>query len=151
MATTVLLTGGCACGAIRYECPADPLLMWRCHCHACQRATGSAFATPVFVPASELKYTTDEPTYMTTLGGSGNPVHRGFCSACGSPIGGKADIYPDFRAMFAASLDDSSGLAPVAEIWTSSARSWDYLNPDLPAYEAMPSETELQKLMAAWG
>ena len=33
-------TGGCACGAIRYECNAEPMFSWICHCRECQRATG---------------------------------------------------------------------------------------------------------------
>ena len=30
-------SGGCACGAIRYECSAAPLMMLNCHCRDCQR------------------------------------------------------------------------------------------------------------------
>ncbi len=38
-----LCSGGRACGAIRCECPADPVFSWSCHCRNCQRANGSAF------------------------------------------------------------------------------------------------------------
>src|SRR5271169_7134651 len=31
------LSGGCACGAIRYECDADPVIMMNCHCRDCQK------------------------------------------------------------------------------------------------------------------
>ena len=55
-------TGGCMCGAVRYECSAEPIAMGNCHCRDCQRATGSAFAAAVLVPISavnvrgEVKY-----------------------------------------------------------------------------------------------
>ena len=60
---TTRVTGGCMCGAVRYECGADPIAMGNCHCRDCQRATGSAFAAAVLVPTStvnirgEVKYT----------------------------------------------------------------------------------------------
>ena len=43
------LSGGCACGAIRYEWAADPLIMMNCHCRDCQKASGSAYAAIVVV------------------------------------------------------------------------------------------------------
>jgi hypothetical protein len=45
MSTTV--TGGCACGAVRYEYSADPVFMGNCHCRDCQRTTGSAYVAAV--------------------------------------------------------------------------------------------------------
>jgi hypothetical protein len=38
MATS--FSGGCACGALRYECEMDPVFSWNCHCRDCQRASG---------------------------------------------------------------------------------------------------------------
>ncbi|MDB5516133.1 MAG: aldehyde-activating protein [Tardiphaga sp.] len=34
-------TGGCACGAIRYEIPTEPLVMNHCQCRDCQRKSGT--------------------------------------------------------------------------------------------------------------
>ena len=48
-------TGGCMCGAVRYECADDPIAMGNCHCRDCQRATGSAFAAAVLVPVSAVR------------------------------------------------------------------------------------------------
>ena len=127
MPVTVPFTGGCACGAIRYECSTAPLLVWKCHCRTCQQATGGAFNLNVIVPSAALTFTTKEPTYYGAEGGSGHILYRGFCSTCGSPLGGKSDVFPDFRGVSAASLDDPSGLEPVADIWTVSAQPWDHL------------------------
>ncbi len=43
-------TGGCSCGAIRYECTAEPIMMLKCHCRDCQQVTGGGFAAAVLVP-----------------------------------------------------------------------------------------------------
>ena len=34
-------TGGCACGAIRYECSAEPVVSYMCHCRDCQKPSVS--------------------------------------------------------------------------------------------------------------
>ena len=36
-------TGGCLCGAVRYECTADAIFMGNCHCRDCQKASGGAY------------------------------------------------------------------------------------------------------------
>ena len=48
-------SGGCACGAIRYECTAEPVLMFHCHCRDCQRASGGPYSSYVIVPADAFK------------------------------------------------------------------------------------------------
>ena len=42
-----LMTGGCACGAVRYECSQAPMFTWKCHCLECQRSTGTGAAVNV--------------------------------------------------------------------------------------------------------
>ena len=37
-------TGGCQCGALRYEVTQAPQLVYTCHCTDCQRITSSAFS-----------------------------------------------------------------------------------------------------------
>lgn len=46
----VPFSGGCACGAIRYECSGEPLASLNGHCRDCQRASGSAFAAILIAP-----------------------------------------------------------------------------------------------------
>ena len=63
MSISVPFTGGCACGAIRYECSAEPVLSFNCYCRDCQRATGSAHAAVLLVPKDALRLTQGTPTY----------------------------------------------------------------------------------------
>jgi hypothetical protein len=48
------MQGGCACGNVRYQLQLPPLLVHCCHCTACQRQTGSAFATNAIVESSAV-------------------------------------------------------------------------------------------------
>ncbi|WP_431267628.1 GFA family protein [Dankookia sp. P2] len=47
-------SGGCLCGAVRYEITQPPLVTYTCHCTTCQRLTGSAFSSAVLVAAEAL-------------------------------------------------------------------------------------------------
>ncbi len=57
------LTGACQCGAVRYECAAEPLFTGNCHCRDCQRATGGAYVPAFAVPAQALKITGEVKYY----------------------------------------------------------------------------------------
>jgi hypothetical protein len=50
-------TGGCVCGAIRYECSAEPIMMFKCQCRDCQQVTGGGFVAGLLVPASAFRLT----------------------------------------------------------------------------------------------
>ena len=130
-------TGGCACGAVRYECAAEPVMTGNCHCRDCQKATGGAFVPALAVPTAALKIT-GEPKYYDTKGDSGQTVSRGFCPNCGARLFGKPKVMADLTVIFAGSLDDPSWYRPSMDIYTASAQPWDHLNPDLPKFPQMP-------------
>ncbi|MEQ1833217.1 MAG: GFA family protein, partial [Candidatus Eisenbacteria bacterium] len=81
---TDMLRGSCLCGAVRYEIAADPLHMYYCHCATCQKATGTAFATNILVPADGFAVVAGRDR----LGAfeSSPDKRRYFCASCGSPI-----------------------------------------------------------------
>ena len=128
-------SGGCACGAVRYECSAEPLMMGNCHCRDCQQATGGPFVSILAVPKEALNIT-GEVKYHEVTGDSGAPIKRGFCANCGSRLFG----FPSapFVGISAGSLDDPSWYKPAFDIYTSSAQPWDHMNPDLPKFPKMP-------------
>ena len=123
------LSGGCACGAIRYEADADPVLMLNCHCRDCQRASGSAYAAYVMVPKNAVRLR-GEPRYHRLVGDAGMAVERGFCATCGSPVMTRLERLPDLLGLQAGSLDEPAQYQPAMDIFTGSAQPWDYLRPD---------------------
>jgi hypothetical protein len=88
-------TGGCACGAIRYECSAEPIMMFKCHCRDCQQVTGGGFVAGLLVPAPAFRLTKGQLRYHFTPSAAGGKHKRGFCAECGSRItGGQSDERP---------------------------------------------------------
>ncbi len=140
------LNGGCACGSIRYECKSKPMLEYKCHCRACQRASGSGFAALLWVPIDKLDLTADEPRYFSVEADSGRQLKRGFCATCGSNVLLLPDL-PDIIFIVAASLDDPSEFKPQQAIWTSSAQPWDMLDTSLQQFDDQFTPEDLQHLL----
>src|SRR5881394_858584 len=100
---TTPFAGGCACGAIRYESKAEPLLMLHCHCRDCQRSSGGAFSSFVIVPKESFKLSQGSLRFHDSPSDAGGKTHRGFCADCGSPILARNDANPDIVAIRVAS------------------------------------------------
>jgi hypothetical protein len=131
-------TGGCMCGAVRYECSAEPLVTANCHCRDCQRSSGSLFATVLLVPQAAVQVTGDV-RWFDVKADSGNMASRGFCPTCGSPLFGRPSGMPvALLGIRVTSLDNPSLYRPSMDIYTDSAQPWDYMNPDLPKVPKMP-------------
>ncbi len=126
-------SGGCACGAIRYECSAEPLAMLSCHCRDCQRASGGGASSVIAVPATALALR-GEPRWWSVSGEAGHVARRGFCPECGSPVLSASSRMPDVLVVKVASLDDPSWFRPMADIWTSSAQPWEPMDPVVPKF-----------------
>jgi hypothetical protein len=129
--------GGCMCGAVRYECTADPMFMGNCHCRDCQRASGTAYNAAIGVPKSAVKVTGDVK-YYESKADSGSMARRAFCPNCGSRVFSYPPFAPDLMVIMAASLDDPSIFKPGMDIYTSSAQPWDHMDPALPKFPKMP-------------
>ena len=130
-------TGGCQCGAVRYECTADAIFMGNCHCRDCQKASGSGYEAAIGVPAPALKIT-GNVKYHDVKADSGNMVSRGFCPNCGSRLFGKSSGMAQLAVIMAGSLDDPKQFQPGMDVYTSSAQPWDHMNPGLPKFPKMP-------------
>ena len=75
-------SGGCQCGAVRYHATAFLDSSHICHCRMCQKAVGNFFAALIGSPREAFIWTRGEPAVFQ----SSDPVTRGFCRACGTPL-----------------------------------------------------------------
>ena len=131
------LTGGCVCGAVRYESSADPLFAANCHCRDCQRFSGAPFTANLGVPNAALKVTGNLKFYDVKAD-SGSMISRGFCPSCGSRVISRPARNPDMVVISATSLDDPSVFKPAMDIYTASAQPWDQLSPATAKFPRMP-------------
>ena len=123
-------TGGCTCGAIRYEFSGQPAIVFNCHCHACQKATGNAFVSGAVVPDANFKFTSGEPVYHTSQGDSGRNINRGFCARCGTHVATTLDKRPGIIAMTLGSLDNPAAFKPQMNFYTAHALPWVVIGDD---------------------
>jgi hypothetical protein len=140
LAVKIPFTGGCVCGAVRYECTAEPIMMLKCHCRDCQHITGGGFAAAVLVLAKAFRFTRGELQYHFTPALAGGKHKRGFCAQCGSRITGaeKPDEPRDFIGILAGSLYDPSWFRPRMDIFVSDAQPWDQMDPAIPKFQQYP-------------
>ena len=121
------LTGGCHCGALRYEISAAPILTYTCHCTDCQRISGTAFTLAIIVPESAFRLTKGEPRPVERIADSGRANIRLLCPDCGCWISGTGrpdDAGVLVRRVRAGTLDDRSWLRPTAHFFTRSKQPW---------------------------
>ena len=130
-------TGGCACGAIRYEISAEPLMMNDCHCLDCQRESGTGHGSHLTFPRTGVKLT-GEAKRWDMVADSGNVKTRAFCPICGSPVYMTFAAMPGLFTIRAASLDDPSRYRPQIVTYRVRAHAWDHVDAALPAYGKMP-------------
>ena len=131
--------GGCHCGVIRYTCSKDPELTFYCHCHDCQRTTGSPFSMELMIDRDSFEISGPLDSYVVT-GDSGKPVTRWFCPACGSGIYLDGDADPDYIFLKVGSLDDASWVTPQMHIYTAAKQPWVQIADGLPQHEQLPDE-----------
>ncbi|MCH2099577.1 MAG: GFA family protein [Pseudomonadales bacterium] len=128
-------TGGCLCGAVRYELAEAPTMMGVCHCKNCQKQAGSAFSTLAAVPIAGFTLTGTPKQYVDRDTDSGNYVERWFCGDCGSPIYSALPSMTDQIFLKTGTLDDTSGFAPQFNVWCSAKQNWVDLPEGVPALE----------------
>ncbi|MBI05235.1 MAG: aldehyde-activating protein [Pelagibacteraceae bacterium] len=121
---STLFTGGCGCGAVRYNVTSEPLISYLCHCTECQRRTSSAFGLNMQVTDDNLVIEQGEPSARTRTADSGNKLELNFCGTCGTPLFSVPSARPNIRVIYAGTLDDPSWVPVRLHIWADSALPW---------------------------
>jgi len=131
-------TGGCMCGAVRYELKSEPLEAGWCHCRTCQLNSGAPAMAFAGLPAGDFTWTKGEPRWVR----SSSFGSRSFCPDCGTPLLVKTDFQPDTVDFSIATLDEPDLVRPEFHIFWSSKIDWFDPGDDLPRFDRFRPNTQ---------
>ncbi len=133
-------TGGCQCGAIRYESSGEPQALYVCHCAECRKQSASAFGMSLVVSRSGLRVTRGTPDFWTRRADSGRHVRCAFCSDCGSRLWHEREGISETVTIKAGSLDESVDMTRAIHIWTSRKLPGVIISDDALQYPQEPPD-----------
>ena len=127
-------SGGCHCGAVRYEMTAEVAHHALCHCGDCRKASGAPAVAWAMAAADQVTITGEPVTYASSEHG-----RRLFCGACGTSLFYTNDVvFPGMIDVQSATLDDPDAIPLQAQIQTAERIGWMTHLGDLPAFERYP-------------
>src|SRR5271166_6099264 len=100
------ISGGCLCGAVRFEIEADaPLGVRQCWCRVCQYlGAGSATVNAIF-PKEALTVSGPLAEYLSQAD-SGSTMRRRFCPECGTALFSESERRPHLVVVRVGALED---------------------------------------------
>ncbi len=132
-----LYTGGCLCGALRYEPRGEPLFMGHCYCADCRKASGSGFIPFMAFAADVLTFSAPTRTFVCTSA-RGSDAVRNSCPTCASLVFGGPVGETDSHTIYAGSLDDPSGFHPTVAIFAKGRPDWAVIPKGLTVFDGLP-------------
>jgi len=137
-----VFSGGCLCGAVRYESTAVPVVCGHCHCEDCRRSSGTGHCSHVGLPEAAVTLTGAVSAFDKPAD-SGNMVTRAFCPTCGAATHSFNSAMAGMIFLRASSLDDPEVFQPQLIVYTAKAPSWDHMDASLTAFEGMPPPDDM--------
>ncbi|MXO97387.1 GFA family protein [Altererythrobacter xixiisoli] len=128
-------TGGCHCGAIRYQAEGEPLHHAVCHCSDCRASSGAPMLAWYAIKQDQLQLISGEPvTFEGTPG-----AQRQFCGTCGTGLFYRnAEMLPGIVDIQSATFDDAASVPPGAQIQCAERLEWVSGLENLPAFDRYP-------------
>ena len=131
--TETYYSGGCFCGAVRYEINGELTYAGNCHCRDCQHAIGAAYVTWIGAKPEDFAVTKGEVTHCETSPG----IQRGFCGRCGTSLTFGGEGW-DELGITASSLDDPGAITPESNVFLDHRQPWAPYDESLRNYPRFP-------------
>jgi len=134
------LTGGCYCGALRYEAVGDALLKAECHCRECQYFAGGGANFFMLLPEEGFRYVLGQPAQFSRSDLDG-AVTREFCSTCGTHVVTRLPNRPQVVLKVGTLDDPAEGFgAPKIAIYTVDKQPFHVIADGVPQFERLPQQ-----------
>ena len=125
---SIPLTGGCLCGAVRYEITEPLVSAGYCHCTRCQRRTGTAASVQARLAPGSFRITQGEELVRAYQPPDGNP--KCFCSNCGGALWSRDPETAEVMSVRLATFDGDPGLRPTFRAYVAYAAAWEPIPDD---------------------
>lgn len=133
-----MLSGGCHCGAVRYQMPQEVGHHTLCHCTDCRKASGAPAVAWAMAPTDRITVTGETRVHESSEHG-----RRHFCGRCGTGLFyTNEEVFPGMMDVQSATLDDPDALTLQAQIQTAERIGWMAHLDTLPAFDRYPSPPE---------
>jgi hypothetical protein len=127
------ITGGCGCGAVRFELDAPPSVAVFCHCTRCQRRSGTSAGASARIDPAAFRLVAGEQHLRGWQAGSG--LEKVFCAQCGSGVLARRPDDGGVMVVRMGAFDGDPGVRPSAHQYTAYAAAWQPIPDDgLPRY-----------------
>lgn len=129
------VTGGCHCGAIRYQAEDDPRSHLLCHCEDCRRHSGAPMVGWTMYATAAVTVIKGRPKiYESSASG-----RRHFCAECGTGLFyTNASVLPGIIDVQSATLDEPDKFPAQAHIQVAERIRWMESAHELPTFERYP-------------
>ena len=132
------LSGGCYCGALRYEAGGAPRFKGQCHCRECQYISGGAENLFMVMEAGDFAYVKGEPARFSRSD-LATPTTREFCATCGTHVLTRVPNDASMLILKVGTLDDPSQYeGPQAAIWTADAQAFHMIPEGIATFPGFP-------------
>ena len=122
------LTGGCLCGAVRFEVTEPLVSSGYCHCTRCQRRTGTAASPGARIAPGSLRVLAGEEHIRAYEPADG--FAKVFCTACGSSLWSRSQEDPEVVSIRLGAFDDDPGIRPTYRQFVAYAAPWEPIPDD---------------------
>jgi hypothetical protein len=113
----------CSCGQLHLTAQGDPMRISMCHCLACQRRTGSAFAMQARFQSSHVRVFSRFTEYTRTSDDGEKRTFR-FCPDCGATVFYTTEDAVDVVAVPIGAFADPSFPTPTVSVYESRRHPW---------------------------
>jgi hypothetical protein len=133
----MLLTGGCLCGALRFEAEGPIRMRGLCLCRTCQKVSGGAGNLFLGLMADGFRYTQGEPSRFAR--DEADAPTREFCGQCGVHVAARSPKAPGGVIVKVGTLDDPAAFeGPDIVVWTEERQAFHTLPEAARAFPSVP-------------